>query len=131
MESEIYVSLVIEEESVGPELLDLFKEIGATALWSKGQSRGESIATHQDNGCAFEAKPVISLSVEDVINDFWDYIKKKRELLKIIEKHGFAPVLSVAVYTDEIMPSIHFESYILKEFSQFNIGIDVDIILSE
>ncbi len=131
MEPEIYVSLVIEEEAITPELLNLFKKLGATTLWSKGRSKEKGHLAYQSNGCSFKAKPVTGLSVEEVIYDFWKDIKENSDLFKFIEQHSFMPILSIAIYADEIMPSIHFESYILREFLQFNIGIDVDIILSE
>ncbi len=131
MKPEINVSLVIEEEAVTPELLKLLEELGATEIWLKGEAKERSLVTYQSNGCSFTAKPVTSLSVEEVISDFWDGVKENQGLVTIIEQYSFMPILSIAIYVSEILPSIHFESYALREFSKLNIGVDVDIILIE
>jgi hypothetical protein len=129
---EIWISLIIEEEAVDDELLNIFSEMGATDSWHKGETKGRSIITYEYNGCAFKSQPIRDLSVEDATNHFWDHFKLERNgLHKIVQKHDLAPILSIAVYASDVMPSIHFDSSVLKKLSLFNIGIDIDVILSE
>jgi hypothetical protein len=131
MTPEIYISLVIEEEAVDNNLLNTLKEMGATNSWLKGQPRGKTVVTHENNGCRFSAndQPITYFYLEEVINDFWQHIKQnQKELVKTIQKNDLAPILSVVVYVVDIMPSIYLESPLLKELAQVNIGIDIDVI---
>lgn len=132
MTPEIQISLVIEEEAVDDELLSIFSEMGATNFWHKGEAKGRSIITYEYNGCAFKGQPTRSLSVEDVTNHFWDHFKLERNgLHKFVQEHDLAPILSITIYATDIMPSIHFDSTVLKKLAIFNVGIDIDVILSE
>lgn len=128
---EIYISLVIEEEAVNADVLHMLSKIKPSILWQKGQFRGKSSLAYTNNGCSFTMQSVIHTDIGYALNSFWEYLEQKNvDLLKdIIDKYHLAPILSVTVYTSEIMPSIHFEQYALKKFERLNLGLDVDIIL--
>jgi hypothetical protein len=129
---EIHISLVIEEESLDEELLNKLIELGATNYWHKGQLRGKSRASHENNGCSFKAKATTNYNVESVISDFWQSVNQDRkELLKAICLHNLSPIISVVVHVHDIMPSIYLEKSLLKSLAQVNIGLDIDIYIKE
>lgn len=131
MTPKIYISLlIVVEESVSNELLDLLREMGATECWRKGQTKRKTTITYKNSGCAFRIEPITGLSVESAISYFWDHISLEEiGLHQVIQQYSLTPILSVAVYVKDTIPSVHFESSDLKKLSQFNIGIDIDIIL--
>lgn len=133
MTPEIYVSLIIEDESVDEDVLIVLKKIGANSTWIKGQAKGNSSAIYKNNGCAFKLQSIKDVSVDYAVNYFWAYFKlEESDLFKdIVQKNKLFPVLSIAIYANDIMPSIHLESHVLRKLVYLNIGLDIDIILSE
>lgn len=129
---EIHISLVIEEEFIDDEVLDTLGKMGTTESWHENQLRENSVSIHKNSGCAFKAHPIIGWSVENAINHFWDHFKLEEVgLSSIVREHNLAPILSIAIYIDDAAPSIHLESSILTRLLESNIGLDIDIILSE
>ena len=128
----IYISLVIEEESIDLDILKILNKLGATTLWIKGERKNNTIKTHKNNGCAFEAQPVLDINVDYAIRYFWETFKiDDIGLLEVVEKYNLSPVLTIAIYMYDIMPAIHLESFLVKKLAHFNIGLDIDIMLTE
>jgi len=127
--AEIHLMLVIVNDSIEGELLSQLIEIGATKSWAKGTPKVphcDCKILHKNNGCEF-GSVVNSHSVP--IAEFWNEIKINETLLRIIEQHHFLPTLSLVIYSNEFMPSIHFDTSVIADMAFHSVEIDIDVIL--
>lgn len=131
MNPEIFISLIVENEKVKGEVLDTLAGIDASVFWVKGQAKGKSLATHENNGWAFKAKPIQTVYVDHALRQFWGSFDPKdlNMLASLVENYKLALVLSIAIYCNEIMPSIYLKSEMIKQLAHNNIEIDIDVIL--
>lgn len=129
---QIYISLVLEDEIVDSKLIALFQELGATAIWKKGELKNNTALTRLNNGCSFSYCPVNSFSVEDVIGSFLQFLEaEKPDVLEVIQTYHLNPTFSLTVYISNITPSVHLTPQLLEKLSNMNVALDLDLILTD
>lgn len=131
MTPKIYISLVLEDELVDTNLLTLLQELGTTAIWQKGELKNNTALTHLNNGCSFSRSPITGFSVEGVIESFLQFLEtEKPKVLEVIQAYQLNPTLSLTIYINDIMPSVHLTHQLLERLSKMKAELDLDLILT-
>ncbi|HEY3376818.1 MAG TPA: hypothetical protein VGL77_04925 [Armatimonadota bacterium] len=124
---EIRVSLVIQDESITSDMLDKFTSLGATRCWTKGQLK--PLLSYSNNGCRFRSELISSCNADEVAVTFIKkLIEDSPEIFDIMHEYDISPMLTIAAYVADSMPSFYFESSAIKLLAQFNISINFDIM---
>lgn len=133
MQPEIFVSLIIEDDIKTGKFLETLFENSVVFSWEKGQLKKDTLATYKKNGCAFKANPISTLSVGFALKHFFKSFQLDEFSIfsEAVKTYGLSPILSIAIYCDEIMPSIDLASSTIRKLAQNNISVDIDIILTE
>jgi hypothetical protein len=133
MTSEVKATFSLTGFNFSPDKITSMLGISPTHTWRIGEPLKKNIAVkRKHNGWCISTNPENTLDLSKHVRALVDLLQPYiQRINKICHKYHADAEVSCVVYTDEIMPIIHFEKDLVLQIATLGADIDIDIIVLE
>jgi hypothetical protein len=126
MQPKHYVNIRILDEEVLPEQMTEEIGINPSKSWHKGDIRPKTCIKEKNNGWELQSCLAHEAPLVEHIDYLLSVIKPVHKQFQNLTQKYYAQ-LSCIVYFDEELPELSFDKYLLKQLTDLNLSLDIDI----